>query len=144
MIELLQLPGSVFDRRLQRDGIVAKAKEGHCTLFVRSVFLQGLALMSPEATPSGIPRAKEAVGTLKEFCRSHDVDRKAFCLHYALNRFAPGILVIGVERGAQISEIARLTAEPALPERLFDEWDKAWPNDIEGLINPSGWPEVRS
>jgi aryl-alcohol dehydrogenase-like predicted oxidoreductase len=76
LMEILQLPGSVFDRRLLRDGIVAESGKGRCVLLVRSVFLQGLALLSLEDIPSGIPRAKEAVGTLMEFCRSHDVDRK--------------------------------------------------------------------
>ena len=144
LIEIIQLPGSVFDRRLLRDGIVAEAAKGRCTLFVRSVFLQGLALLSPEDTPSGIPRAKEAVGTLTEFCWSHDVDRKTFCLRYALHRFAPGILIIGAERSAQVVETAALAGGTIAPAGLFDEWDKVWPDDIEGLIDPSRWPEVKN
>jgi aryl-alcohol dehydrogenase-like predicted oxidoreductase len=140
LVEILQLPGSVFDRRLVRDRVVAAARKGRCTLFVRSVFLQGLALLTPEAVPSGIPVAKEAIGRLAEFCRSHEVDQKAFCLHYALNRFAPGILVVGAERATQVAETAALASGRAVSESLFDEWDHVWPNDIEGLIDPSRWP----
>jgi aryl-alcohol dehydrogenase-like predicted oxidoreductase len=144
LIEILQLPGSVFDRRLFRDGVVVEARKGRCTLFVRSIFLQGLALLTPEAVPSGIPMARDAVGTLMEFCRAHDVDRKAFCLHYALNRFAPGVLVVGAERATQVAETAALASGRAVPEVLFDEWDRVWPDDIEGLIDPSRWPGARN
>jgi aryl-alcohol dehydrogenase-like predicted oxidoreductase len=100
--------------------------------------------LTPEAIPSGIPVAKDAIATLTEFCHRREVDRKAFCLHYALKRFAPGILVVGAERASQIAETARLAALPALPEMLFDEWDRAWPNDVEELVNPSRWPGTRS
>jgi aryl-alcohol dehydrogenase-like predicted oxidoreductase len=144
LMEILQLTGSVFDRRLLRDGIVDEARKGRCTLFVRSVFLQGLALLSAEDVPSGVPRGRAAVNALSDFCRSRSIERKTFCLQYALHRFAPGILVIGAERSAQVTETAALAKVGIVSEGLFDEWDRVWPDDIEGLIDPSRWPEVRS
>jgi aryl-alcohol dehydrogenase-like predicted oxidoreductase len=144
LIEILQLPGSVFDRRLLRDGIVDEARKGRCTLFVRSVFLQGLALLSAEDVPSGVPRGRAAVSTLSDFCRSRSIERKTFCLQYALHRFSPGILVIGAERSAQVTETAALASGKTLPGDLFDEWDRVWPDDIEGLIDPSVWPGTMS
>ena len=144
LVEILQLPGSVFDRRLLRDGIVAEAKKDRCTLFVRSVFLQGLALLSDENVPSGIPRGKDAVSALSGFCRSRGIDRKAFCLQYALHRFEPAILIVGAERSAQVAETAALASGRTVPDGLFDEWDRIWPDDIEDLIDPSRWPEAKN
>ena len=144
IMEMLQLPGNVFDRRLLRDGIVAEVAEAGCTLFVRSVFLQGLALLAPEDVPPGILSARDAVRALTDFCRSHGTDRKVFCLQYALRRYAPGILVVGAERSAQVAEIAALAGGRTVPDGLFDEWDRVWPDDIEGLIDPSRWPGARN
>jgi aryl-alcohol dehydrogenase-like predicted oxidoreductase len=113
-------------------------------LFVRSVFLQGLALLTPDLAPLGIPRAKEAVGALTSFCRTREVNRKAFCLQYALRRFDPAVVVVGAERSAQVAEIAALTSGRVVADGLFDEWDRVWPDDIEGLIDPSRWPGARN
>jgi aryl-alcohol dehydrogenase-like predicted oxidoreductase len=144
LVEILQLPGSVFDRRLLRDGLVAEARKGRCTLFVRSVFLQGLAILPAENVPSGIPRGRDAVGALSDFCRSHGVDSKAFSLQYALHRFEPAMLVVGAERSSQVFETAALASESTMPDGLFDKWDRVWPDDIDGLIDPSRWLGVKN
>lgn len=140
-IQMVQLPGSVFDRRIARCGIVHLATRKRCTLFVRSVYLQGLALMDVNAVPSDIPMARDAVGKLVDFCASHRIGRKRFCLHYAMRRFSPAILVIGVEHTSQIAETVALALADPPADDLFDDWDREWPEDVAGLVNPSLWPK---
>ena len=141
IVEMLQVPGNVFDRSALRAGVVDKAHEKGCILFVRSVYLQGLALMSPDEIPPAIPLAQDAVRKLSDFCGRHDIDRKSFCIQYALQRFASAKLVVGAEHSAQVIETAALASGKPLSKRLLEAWDQEWPEDIPGLINPALWPQ---
>ena len=50
-LQLVQLPLSVYDQRLVRDGTVDKLQNLGVAVHVRSVFLQGLLLQSPDQWP---------------------------------------------------------------------------------------------
>ena len=49
---MIQVPVNIFDQRLVSSGILAKAKTKNIEVYARSVFLQGLLLMSYSNIPS--------------------------------------------------------------------------------------------
>lgn len=140
-ITTVQVATNVFDRRLLHSGFFVQAASAGRTVFVRSVFLQGLALLSPAALPTRMAFAARAVSTYQEFCRSHEVSPAQFAIDYVRHRTGPNtILVMGVESVAQLCQNIDLFSRPPLPDTLFAAWDDAWPVDDELLANPARWP----
>lgn len=137
----VQLPASPFDRRFLRNGTFDRVDATGARVFVRSVYLQGLGLMAPHEVPAGIAQGRDAVAALRQFCDRHDVATDHFCLHYVLQRTGSvgARVVVGLENRQQLERnVVLLSAEPLPPEWL-DEWDAAWPDDIEDLVLPYRW-----
>lgn len=141
VVTALQVPANVFDRRFLSDELLDLLRERSGFLFVRSVFLQGLCLMSPEQAPARVPRAFEAVKTLRDFCAAHAITPQAFCLHYVNHRLrgVPHSLIVGVEKAAQLQELIAATHTPAPSSDIFEEWNVRWPESPLELVNPALW-----
>ncbi len=138
-VDVIQVPGGVFDRRALRLGVLKTAETLGKTVFTRSVYLQGLALMDADRLPDGMGFATEAVVALREFCFYHGVTREQFALHYARDRFPSSVLVVGAETADQAVANCRLMSAAASHEDLYRAWDERWPDDVEGLVDPSRW-----
>lgn len=141
-LDLLQIPASCLDRRMERSGLQKRAESCGVTLHVRSVFLQGLALMDATRVPSGIPSAQAAVATLDRFCSAHHLDRRHFALSYAKRAWPDSGLVVGAETVGQVRENADAFRGPALSECAFVEWETMWSRDEPLLVDPSKWPAL--
>jgi aryl-alcohol dehydrogenase-like predicted oxidoreductase len=139
-LDALQAPANVFDRRLKRAGVFERTTHRNVTIFLRSVYLQGLALMSVSRVAQVAPFAVPAVKRLEEFCHVHHLDRREFALRYALALDARAQVIIGAETPAQVTANCRTATAAPLPAALCAEWDTAWPDDDETLINPGRWP----
>ena len=109
-------------------------------VFIRSVYLQGLALMDADRLPPGMGFAAEAVVAFRDFCDDHGVTRAQFALHYELERFPSSILVVGAETADQAVVNCRLMTATSNNGDLYRAWDGRWPDDVEDLVDPSKWP----
>jgi hypothetical protein len=47
--------------------------------------------------------------------------------------------VLGAETEEQIEANAQLVQRRPLDQQLADEWDRTWPDDVAGLVNPTHW-----
>jgi aryl-alcohol dehydrogenase-like predicted oxidoreductase len=140
-IEVIQVPANVFDRRLLGTGFFERAVQQGKQVFIRSVYLQGLALLAEHDAPAF---AAAAVRTYGEFCRRHDLAAAAFAVAY-LRQLAPAaMLVIGAERPEQAVANCRLLEQGSAPAALCAAWNRAWPDDVPALINPTLWPRTHS
>ncbi len=138
--DLLQVAANVFDRRMIRAGVFDPAADAGKTVFVRSIYLQGLALMDPGAVPARLGRAREAVARFAGFCARRNVSRGRFAVGYVLRRARGAVLVVGAESAEQARESIGFFEAPPLPPEWLDEWDAEWPDDDESFINPQQWP----
>lgn len=141
-IDMIQVAANVFDRRMQRGGVFQRAKDLGKAVFIRSVYLQGLALMPPEAAPTGISRAVEAVRALDEFCRERRIDRRQFAIDFVRAAAPDARLVLGAETSRQVAENCDCFAGDAIAPAFHDQWMKRWPEDVEALIDPRFWPSA--
>lgn len=139
-IDILQVPANAFDRRMRRSGVFARADELGKQVFVRSIYLQGLALMDPGDVDPAIASGPEAVATLRTFCRERGIEPRQFAIDHALCSAPHAILVVGAERAAQVEENCELVRGSARPARDVADWDALWPDDIGQLVDPSQWP----
>jgi aryl-alcohol dehydrogenase-like predicted oxidoreductase len=140
-IDVVQMPASVFDRRMVREGIPARAAALGKRVFVRSVYLQGLALMEPGALPARMRFAAPALQCYADFCAAAGEDRAAFALQYARDTLREAVLVVGAETVEQVQRNCRMMmARRAGGRRRYETWDETWPRDEGILVDPSSWP----
>jgi aryl-alcohol dehydrogenase-like predicted oxidoreductase len=138
-IDVIQVPANLFDRRLKRTEFFHRAAKLGKHVFIRSVYLQGLALLDEALAPVF---ARPAVRTFHGFCRQHQLVPAEFAVAYVRQLAPAAVLVIGAERPAQAAENCRLLALPPASETLCAEWDRHWPEDETTLINPTLWPRL--
>jgi hypothetical protein len=67
---------------MQQAGVFERARECGKSVFVRSVYLQRLALLEPDNVPIAIPGAREAISALVRFCDHRSVSRQRFTQNY--------------------------------------------------------------
>jgi aryl-alcohol dehydrogenase-like predicted oxidoreductase len=140
-LDIVQIPGNVFDRRSLRQGAVHVAVEARKALFVRSIFLQGLIGCTEETLPANAGFAREAVRTLNRFCAERDIRPNAFAVAYACRRWQPAVFLVGVEHPRQLlHNLDYLREASRVPTAWLDEWDGVWPEDRLPLIDPRQWP----
>lgn len=139
-LDVLQIPANLFDRRMQHAQVFAKAATKGVTVFIRSIYLQGLALFSPQQAKESAPFALSGVTALEQFCRANGLDQKRFAFEYARDISSATLRIVGAETQEQVIENSRLENEPPLDCALFRQWDTVWPDDVEELVNPNRWP----
>lgn len=139
-LTVLQVPANIFDRRMLRAGVFARARDLCKTIFVRSVYLQGVVFLEPTELPARLGFAAPALRTLRDFCSARRLDPQTFALAHARARAPHARLVIGAETPAQASNNTERFRSVRATRRDLDAWDHLWPDDIETLVNPSLWP----
>ncbi len=140
-LDVFQVPASLFDRRFIAGGCIADLVHSGRSVFLRSVFLQGLALLDKEALPEKMGFAGPAVATLEKFCWNHALDRRQFALDYVRLRCPGTILLLGAERPEQIDENVKTMESMRATLALCDEWDRVWPLEHDEGLCPIHWPK---
>jgi aryl-alcohol dehydrogenase-like predicted oxidoreductase len=139
-LDILQVPANLFDRRMRRAQVFAKAAATSATVFIRSIYLQGIALFSPQQATETAPFALAGVAALEKFCGANGLDQKRFAFEYARDISTRVLRIVGAETPGQVVENSQLEQQPPLDPALFRQWDERWPDDVELLVNPTRWP----
>ena len=105
-------------------------------MHVRSVFLQGLLLLSPMARPAKFSRWEGLWSDWRRWLEQTAVTPLQACLNYALSFPEIGNIVLGVDSTTQLQEIIGIIGlgMPEVPRNLQS-------TDLR-LINPSRWNEL--
>jgi len=101
-LSAVQLPANVFDHRflpMLNDSNIL----GGIEVQVRSVFLQGMVTLKPEALPQHLADARPALEEWWMLCGEHSVDPSGLALGYAL-RLPADFLVLGVDNPMQLAK----------------------------------------
>lgn len=113
-----QIPMSIFDQRLINDGTVDELSGRGYTVFVRSVFLQGLFFLDPEKITDPIlcEHAKPRIIKLREFAEKEGMSIAEMAISFM--RDIPGIasLVLGADTKEQVAANAAYFAAPSVSE----------------------------
>jgi aryl-alcohol dehydrogenase-like predicted oxidoreductase len=134
--DLVQAPFNVLDRRLLDSGWLHRLADRGVELHVRSVFLQGLLLMGPEARPAKFSPWDSVWANWGRWLQESGATALQACLHQALSFPEISAVVIGVESAGQLQEIlaAERRAVPSAPSYLRC--------DDPRLVNPSDWENL--
>jgi len=135
-VQAFQVAASVLDRRLAEAGFFAAAAGRE--VFVRSVYVQGLAFLGSDALPPGLTALAPTLGRLDVLAAAHGLPRWQLFLAYARD-VLPGRPVLGFEAAAQLAEaVAAWASLPPLGAALA-ELVAELPELPAELVQPSRW-----
>ena len=136
-VKYLQIPYNIFDRRF--DEFWPKAEGAEITIFIRSVYLQGLLLM-PEARIA--PDLKEVIPVrrqLESLAIDAGISMPELCMRFILCNPAVSSVLTGVDSIDQLQQNIELFAKGPLPADILEEINKIVPFFSEKLIRPNCW-----
>jgi len=138
-VECLQVATSLLDLRLHRQGFFPRARELGRTVYVRSVYLQGVAHLGSARLPEFLAELSAPMRTIERFAAEVGVSARA--LYLAFVRELPGVHpVLGCETARQLEQLLRdwddETVDGALLASLVEQLPTAPPD----LVDPSLWP----
>lgn len=142
-IDIVQVPANIFDRRMARAGVFKLAEEMGKQIFIRSIYLQGLALMTPEQVKIKMPFAFGACERFQGFCQQHGLSPLRFAIDHIRSQAPTAKIIIGAETMAQVRENCIQFNAPSLPVALHRLWTDEWPEDCIELIDPRMWPATK-
>lgn len=132
-VDVVQIPFNLLDRRLTTSGSQKRLNELGVEIHARSVFLQGLLLMTPESRPSYFSRWQPLWARWHQWLADTGIPPLAACLSFALAESGIARVIVGVDSLAQLQGILGAAAGPLPPLPIDLRCD-----DPE-LINPSRW-----
>ncbi len=135
-IDLVQLPFNILDKRLLDSGVLDKIHNRGIEVHARSVFLQGLLLMTEQSRPKQFNRWEGLWRLWHEWLNDNKLTALEATIRYVISMPEISKVLVGVDSKGQLRDIVKATDGklPALPEELF--------TDDADLLNPSSWSNL--
>ncbi len=135
-IDLVQLPYNILDHRLTYSGTFKLLKDKKVEVHARSVFLQGLLLMSKQNRPTKFNRWKTLWDQWHEWLNDNQITALEASIRHAVSASGITKVIVGVDTQDQLNEIiiASDGVLPNIPTHLFTD-------DVD-LLNPSNWKKL--
>lgn len=134
-MQIIQVPCNAWDQRMKTAGVFELAKSLNKLCFVRSIYLQGLLIMSVEQVREKLPQATGASERWHKLAESYNLRPVELAMGFAKSLRQP--LVIGVDNTAQIIENFSLFEKVELPKKAIE--DTRLEVDDEDIVIPSRW-----
>lgn len=135
--DIVQTPFNVLDRRLIDSGLLTTLKDATVEVHVRSIFLQGLLLMSKKQQLEKFSRWSSLWQRFHAWLAAKKMTALQACLGFALSFDGIEKIVVGVDGLQQLKEICGTVARGAL---------KDIPNEMrcddQDLLTPSNWSRI--
>ncbi|MGH6661894.1 MAG: aldo/keto reductase, partial [Rhodospirillales bacterium] len=138
MIDIIQAPFNVLDRRLRDEGLLRRAAEAGKRVFLRSVYLQGLLLMPPDALSPAMAFAAPTVERWRALCAAHGLSPLAAALGFVRAQAPDAWIVVGCESANQIDDNAAAARAEAPPAAFMAAVESLRADDPR-LIDPRAW-----
>jgi aryl-alcohol dehydrogenase-like predicted oxidoreductase len=136
-VDIVQAPLNIIDQRLINSGWLSKLYKADVEVHIRSVFLQGLLLMSKQNRPHKFNRWKNLWKIWHEWLNDNQITALEATIRYALSVEKISKVIVGVDSKKQLQQIILASDGklPPIPPGLFMD-------DIN-LLNPSNWNKIQ-
>ena len=135
-IDIVQLPFNIIDRRMLDSGMLASLYKKGIEVHARSVFLQGLLLMSAKLMPSKFNRWNNLWKLWHEWLHDNRISPVEASVRYVISFSEISKVLVGVDSVNQLKEIYKASSGtlPKIPDELQT-------TDAD-LLNPSNWEQL--
>ena len=133
--DVIQVPYSIFDRRIESYPLITQLKENRTEIIGRSIFLQGL-LVNPAFDYKNLFGKKSSV--FKEWymsCYQHRISPINACMSFILDSDFIDSFVVGASSKKDLSEITKAYSNDCMSNKIAFEQI----NDLS-IIDPRNWP----
>jgi aryl-alcohol dehydrogenase-like predicted oxidoreductase len=138
-IEILQVATSLLDLRLHRQGFFPRARELGRTVYVRSIYQQGVAHLEPNRVPKFLSGLTDSMRRIRGLAQELGVPPRA--LYLAFVRELPGaIAVLSCQSALQLEEVLGDWASEAVTSAQLSPLLVELPELPEDLVDPARWP----
>ena len=103
-ISIVQIPSNILDRRFENAGVFELAGRLRKTVYVRSVFLQGLILMNDDEVPSILNEARPFIRKISDLVLQNEMNKLKLAIGYTKYAYPNAKIVIGAETQEQVIE----------------------------------------
>lgn len=134
-VQLVQLPVSVLDQRLIDSGHLARLRRAGIEVHARSVFLQGLLLMTPDAIPPYFSAIRDHLGRYLAYLESLALTPMEAALGFVHGLPEVDHVVFGVNTATQLQEILAVQIKQ-VDTRSMARFALSDP----AMLDPSRWP----
>ena len=119
-VDIVQAPLNIIDQRLINSGWLSKSYKADVEVHIRSVFLQGLLLMSKQNRPHKFNRWKNLWKKWHEWLNDNKLTALEATIKYALSIPKIKRVIVGVETKKQLKQITDVSGEklPRIPSEL--------------------------
>ena len=135
-IDIVQLPFNILDQRFAELGWLTRLNKAGIEVHSRSVFLQGLLLMSADARPKKFLGWSKLWDRWDQWLKNSEMSPLVACLSVALMQKKIDRVVIGFDNLAQFEQLCDTNIGPGMEFPTFTDCA------IEELINPSTWSKL--
>ena len=135
-IDVVQLPFNILDRRMVSNGMLTMLHKKKIDVHARSIFLQGLLLMSQQKRPSKFKPWSSLWKMWHEWLNDNRITALEATLRYALSIKEISKIIVGVDSKDQLEQIV-ISSEGNLPKIPLE----LCTNDVN-LLNPSNWKKL--
>ena len=101
-IDFIQVPCNAWDNRMIESGIFELAQKNNTLCFVRSIFLQGVLIMSKEEICNKLPKLSRAYEIWEAASNRYKVFKRKLAIEFAKQLNCP--IVLGIEKQSQASD----------------------------------------
>lgn len=144
LFSVTQVPMSIFDQRLIADGSIAKLQERDYTVFVRSVFLQGLFFLDPDKLddPVLVQHAAPKIRLLRQIAENCGMTVAQLAIAFMRDCGGTTSLVLGADTPDQVRCNIAYFDTPVLDESVMDQLRKEFANvDIPAIMTVLSRPK---
>lgn len=138
-VDVIQVAASLLDQRLERANFFTKAAASGKEVLVRSVLLQGVAALPPEALPRHLHALRSTLDWIADWAGRRGEPTTDVFIRYAC-AVTNGTLVIGAEAPLQVRANLRACQCPPLAAVEAEELRSAIPQFEATQLDPALWP----
>jgi aryl-alcohol dehydrogenase-like predicted oxidoreductase len=132
--DVMQIPLNLFDQRLLLDGTLERLRDMGVEIHARSLFLQGLLLMAPEAVPTHLLGAASHLAVMRTRLAEAGATPLAAALAFVLKQPEIAVGLVGLHHVRQLDEVLQAIAAP-LPTL---DWRTFSLDDVR-ILTPPLW-----
>jgi aryl-alcohol dehydrogenase-like predicted oxidoreductase len=138
LLDLVQLPLSLYDQRLWADGTIDRLRDQGCAVHARSLYLQGLLLSPAASWPAWPdPAVREHHARLEHLAADRGCSLLECALGFARAQVDLEAVVLGLCSRRELRQL--LQAWGRISPWQEGEW-RTWALPDAGILDPRQWP----
>lgn len=137
--DVIQVPINIFDQRLVETDLLKKLSAANITVYGRSIYLQGLLLMSPSELPKYLKDAKGPLSDIEKLSIESGLSVMEIAILYIRDLPEISKIIIGCETINQLKQNLQIINLPPLTESIVREVKSISKKFPDKILDPRKW-----